>query len=197
MNHKKSNQENMYRTDDVQLLEQLRNGEEEAFTVLFRRYYAALCVYARQTVDADDAEEIVQELMVWLWENREMLVIESTLKSYLFAAVRNGCRTAMSKKAIRLKAHQQIHEEMSYLFEDPDFYVAEELTVKMEQALAAMPETYRNAFVSNRFEQKTYSQIAEEAGVSPKTVDYRIQQALKRLRVALKDFLPMIEWLII
>lgn len=182
----------MNHPDDNQLCSALRKGDEKAFDILFMRYYPALCVYARQFLNDEDAQDIVQNLMVWLWENREMLVVESTLRSYLFSAVRNSCLTELRKKEIRRKVHHQIHQNLQHLFEDPDFYVVNELIEKIEEAMATLPETYREAFAKNRFEQKTYNEIARELGVSAKTVDYRISHALKQLRVALRDYLPIL-----
>ena len=177
--------------DDNQLWALICKGNERAFDILFLRYYPALCAYARQFLNDEDARDVVQNIMVWLWENREMLVIESTLRSYLFSATRNGCLTELNKKEIRRKVHNEIHQKLQHLFEDPDFYVADELAAKIEEAVQSLPETYREAFTKNRFEQKTYAEIAKELNVSAKTIDYRIQQALKRLRVALKDYLPI------
>ena len=186
----------MNQMDDRQLWSAVCKGAESAFNVLFLRYYPALCAYARQFLSDEDARDVVQNLMIWLWENREMLVIESTLRSYLFSAVRNSCLTELHKEEIRRKAHHHIHQKLQHLFDDPDFYVADELAVKIEEAVKALPETYREAFVKNRFEQKTYNEIARELGVSVKTVDYRISQALKLLRVALKDYLPIVALLL-
>ena len=67
-----------------------------------------------------------------------------------------------------------------------------ELTEKIEEALARLPENIREAFELNRFQNLTYNEIAERLGVSPKTIDYRIQQALKQLRIDLKDYLPVL-----
>ena len=181
----------MNQSNDQQLWEAVCKGNERAFDTLFLRYYAVLCAYARQFLNAEDARDIVQNLMVWLWENYKMLVIESTLRSYLFSAVRNSCLTELHKKEIRCKVHHHIHQKLQHLFDDPDFYVADELSAKIEEAVKALPETYREVFVKNRFEQKTYNEIARELGVSAKTVDYRISQALKQLRIALRDYLPI------
>ena len=186
----------MNQLNDQQLWSALCKGNEKAFDTLFMRYYPVLCAYARQFVCDEDSRDVVQNLMVWLWENREMLVIESTLRSYLFSAVRNSCLTELHKKEIRRKAHHHIHQKLQHLFEDPDFYVADELSAKIEVAVQTLPETYREAFVKNRFEQKTYNEIARELGVSAKTVDYRISQALRQLRIALKDYLPIFGLLI-
>jgi len=183
--------------DDQQLWSAVCKGNERAFDTLFLRYYPVLCTYARQFLNDEDARDVVQNLMVWLWENREMLVITTNLRSYLFSAVRNSCLTEIHKQEIRRKVHHQIHQKLQHLFEDPDFYVVDELSAKIEDAIKALPETYREVFVKNRFDQKTYNEIAKELGVSEKTVDYRISQALKQLRVALRDYLPILGLLLV
>ena len=72
----------------------------------------------------------------------------------------------------------------------------EELTQKIEKAIRDLPESYRVAFEMHRFQNKTYQEIAQELNVSSKTVDYRIQQALKQLREELKDYLPLLLFLL-
>ena len=78
------------------------------------------------------------------------------------------------------------------MIHDMDFYQIKELTKRIEDAVAALPESYRQAFVMHRFRDMSYKEIAETLEVSPKTVDYRIQQALKQLRIDLKDYLPLL-----
>ena len=67
---------------------------------------------------------------------------------------------------------------------------AEELKRRIQEAIESLPEQYRDAFTLHRFSDKTYSEIADMYNVSPKTIDYRIQQALKILRKKLGDYLP-------
>lgn len=64
-------------------IEFLRKGEQQAFDSLFRKYYPMLCAYARRFVELEDAEEIVQEIMLWIWEKHSELIIESSLSQYL------------------------------------------------------------------------------------------------------------------
>ena len=66
------------------LLSAIQRGDQKAFDALFRRYYPALCAYGHRFVDLEDAEEIVQDSLLWIWENRENLIIETSLSSYLF-----------------------------------------------------------------------------------------------------------------
>lgn len=179
-------------TEVERLFESLQRGNKRAFDAFFLRYYPVLCAYATQFVGMSDAEEIIQDLMVGIWERRKEIVVDSSLNGYLFRAVKNRCINHLDK----LRLHEQVHSFMAGCwqsqFEDPDFYVVEELTGKIEEALAKLPETYREAFVLNRMDGKTYHEIATALGVSSKTIDYRIQQALKILRVELRDYLPLV-----
>ena len=178
-------------TDEV-LFEKIQVGDVKAFDILFMRYYPLLCAYAKQFVDFDDGQEIVQDVMVWFWENSSMQVIESSPKNYLFRAVKNRCLTLINRNELKQRVVTSMYENLQSQYEDPDFYVVEELTRNIEAALSRLPEPYREAFEMNRFQSMTYNEIAEKLNVSSKTVDYRIQQALKLLRVELKDYLPLL-----
>ena len=70
--------------DDNNLITLLQQGDRNAYKQLFIKYYSPLCEYASQYISDDDSEELVQESMLFLWETRENLVIETSLKSYLF-----------------------------------------------------------------------------------------------------------------
>lgn len=179
-------------SDDMLLYSSLQMGDKKAFDTLFLKYYPALCAYGNQYIEKEDAEEVVQDVMLWMWESRETHVIETSLQQYLFRAVKNRCLTLINRNILRQKITNILHEEMQESFGNPDFYIVEELRQKIEDAVNKLPEMYRAAFEMSRFQNKTYKEIASELDVSPKTVDYRIQQALKILRVELKDYLPIL-----
>lgn len=86
---------------DKSLIDSLHKGSETAFHEIFTAYYAPLCEYASLYVSDGDAEEVVQAFMVHLWEGRENLCVENSLKSYLFVAVRNRCFNAIRDKRYR------------------------------------------------------------------------------------------------
>lgn len=177
---------------DETLFFQVQQGNEGAFEALFLRHYPALCAYARLFVEPDDGQEIVSDVMVWLWENKEMQAFESSLKSYLFKAVKNRCLTLINRNEVKQRIEKMIFDNLQSQYDDPDFYAIQELTEKIEEALARLPENVREAFELNCFQNLTYNEIAERLGVSPKTIDYRIQQALKQLRIDLKEYLPLL-----
>lgn len=181
-----------YQSDNDFLLSAVQRGDQKAFDTLFRRYYPMLCAYGHRFVELEDAEEIVEDSLLWIWENRETLVIESSLNSYLFKMVYRRALNKLAHIDATQRADTRFYEEMQEMLQDTDYYQVEELTKRIEEAVAALPESYREAFVMHRFRDMSYKEIAETLGVSPKTIDYRIQQALKQLRVDLKDYLPLL-----
>lgn len=181
-----------YQSDNDFLLSAVQRGDQKAFDTLFRRYYPMLCAYGHRFVELEDAEEIVEDSLLWIWENRETLVIESSLNSYLFKMVYRRALNKLAHIDATQRADTRFYEEMQEMLQDTDYYQIEELAKRIEDAVAALPESYRVAFVMHRFRDMSYKEIAETLGVSPKTIDYRILQALKQLRVDLKDYLPLL-----
>ena len=181
-----------YQSDNDFLLSAVQRGDQKAFDTLFRRYYPMLCAYGHRFVELEDAEEIVEDSLLWIWENRETLVIESSLNSYLFKMVYRRALNKLAHIDATQRADTRFYEDMQEMLQDTDYYQVEELTRRIEGAVAALPESYREAFVMHRFRDMSYKEIAETLGVSPKTIDYRIQQALKQLRTDLKDYLPLL-----
>ena len=181
-----------YQSENDFLLSAVQRGDQKAFDTLFRRYYPMLCAYGHRFVELEDAEEIVEDSLLWIWENRETLVIESSLNSYLFKMVYRRALNKLAHIDATQRADTRFYEEMQEMLQDTDYYQIEELAKRIEDAVAALPESYREAFVMHRFRDMSYKEIAETLGVSPKTIDYRIQQALKQLRVDLKDYLPLL-----
>ena len=167
--------------EDIQLFTSIQKGDKKAFDLLFLKYYPRLCSYA-----------IVQEIMIWLWENREVIKIESSPIPYLFRAVRNNCLRQKNRDELKNKILTILYNHANTPYDDPNFYIEEELIHKIEKSIMDLPENYRQAFEMNRFQDMTYKEIASHLNISSKTVDYRIQQALKILRIKLKDYMPLL-----
>ena len=174
------------------MLSSIFKSTSPPFEVIFREYYPMLYSYALQYTVAEDAEEIVQDVMIWYWENHNALNIDLSLKAYLFKAVRNRCLSQIDKLQRQNNVIESFRLELRELIEDPDFYVVEELVKRIDIAINNLPATYREAFEMHRFQHLTYAEIAQKLNVSSKTVDYRIQQSLKLLKLELSDYLPLI-----
>lgn len=175
------------------VIKALRAGEESVFDTVYRYYFRRLCAFCSQYVsEQDEVEEIVQETMMWLWENRSGLLPELTLKTLLFTIVKNKALNRLSHFEVKRKVHQEIVEKYETEFENPDFYLGNELFRLYEEALKQLPAEFREAYEMNRNQRLTHKEIADKLNVSPQTVNYRISQALKLLRIALKDYLPLL-----
>ena len=178
--------------DNKQIVSALNEGHECVFDAVYRHYFKKLCAFCSQYIqDLEEAEEIVQETMVWLWENRRTLKAELTLKSLLFTIVKNKALNRISHYEIKQKVHEEIHQKYESTFENPDFYTQDEMYHLYRQSLEQMPKDIRETFLMNRNRNLTHKEIAAILNVSPQTVNYRIGQALKMLRQALKDYLPL------
>lgn len=163
---------------------------DDNFSELFRYSSAGLLLYAFRFVSIrETAEDIVHNVFVRLWENRENIDY-ATAKSYLFRSVRNECLDYLKNQKVRTKYEEDIIRkgELSNSLEI-DYYVYSELKMHLDNAINQLPRQQRVAFVKNRFEKESFTVIAESMNISPRTVDKHIELALKSLRRNLADYL--------
>lgn len=169
------------------------NDDQEAFKELFFDFYPSLCVFARRYISSPETcEDIVQDTFFNIWKNRKKLEITSSIRNLLITSVKNSCIDYLRNQTVRQApaARDTIHQTS---METPEeIYTISELEEMLYTALDSMPVNVRKAFELSRFENMTYSKIAEEMGVSPKTVEAYISKALTILRVELKDYLPVV-----
>ena len=170
-------------------LSSIRMGDKRAFDNLFQAFYPMLCAYCHKLVSLEDAEEIVQDCLVWVWESRETgFLIESPVQ-YFFRMVYHRALDRIASHEVKQRAENVFFQKMQKRLEETDYYQMEELTRLVREAIRALPPFYREVFKMHRFQEMTYQEIGDALGISPKTVAYRIQQALKLLRTGLKDYL--------
>ena len=176
------------------LLEKLRNGDQSAFTVIFTKYYEDLVRFAfGYTKNSDTSEEIVQEVFLKFWENRDTLVINSSLKSLLLKTVQNRSIDSLRHKSITHKYASVFLEHPILSENDTENYILHsELEAHFNKAMDRIPVEYAEVFRMSRMEALNYQEIARKLGVSVRTVEVRISKALSLLRKELKDFLLII-----
>lgn len=178
------------------IIEQLKRGNEEAYKYLYRHHYTLLCHIAHEYVGDDFlAETLVGDVIFHLWEIREILDIQSSLRSYLVRAVRNHCLDYLSSKRERSEVpFSSISEEgeTHYLLSDDypmGILLERELEEKIRQTIQNLPETCRKVFIKSRFEGKKYEEIATALNISVNTVKYHIKSALSSLHLELGKYL--------
>lgn len=178
---------------EKQVLETIQSGNESAFEMIFKAYYQPLCRYAYSFLeDKEEAEEVVQSAFITVWEKRKSIDIQTSLKSYLYRMVRNGCLNVIKHEKVKQQhvAHELAVTEVSYESVSQKVY-ATELEIKISEAMKALPEQCRLVFQLSRFEELKYQEIADQLKISVKTVENHMGKALKIMREQLKEYLPL------
>lgn len=174
--------------DDFLLL-LIKQNNKEAFSVLFRYYYSGLVVFATHFLQSkEEAEEIIQDIFLKIWSDREHLNVHTSLRDYLFRSVKNKCLDVIKHKKVESKFEHYIHqrEEQSI---NHEFFIEQELRVLIKDVIEKLPTECRKVFVLSRIQNLKYKEIADKLGISVKTVENQISKALRIFRDALKDYL--------
>jgi RNA polymerase sigma-70 factor (ECF subfamily) len=178
---------------DSTFIERIRAGDEQAYEELFHRYYRELCRYGARLSPGGAAEEIVQEVFLKVWLRRERLREVTTLRSYLYAAVRNHALNQIKREGYEDRWRQgkqvELAESPAVAASADEDVRAAELTAAIERALELLPPRCRQAFLLQRREQMSVAEIAEAMQIAPKTVEIQIGNALKLLRRSLAEWL--------
>lgn len=174
---------------DSRLLSEVKEGNHRSYSILFYTYYKNLVLFAGTIVqDKSVCEDIVQNIFLKLWRDRETLTIETSLKSYLLQAVRNSCIDSIRHKQI-VDNYVETFYTQDGIFSAEDYVLHSDLNRHLKNALSKLPDKQREAFVMSRYKEMKYKDIAKKLNVAERTVEDRISKALAKLRVELKDFL--------
>lgn len=182
------------------LVRQLKNGVDAAYKYLYDQHYQILCHVAAQYVKDDFlAETIVGDVIFHLWEVRETIEINTSVRSYLMTCVRNRCIDYLkSQYHKREVAHSDTglrdFPVLQYV-KDDDYPLGKLLEKELEDeimnAINRLPDECRRVFNMSRFENRKYEEIAQELKISVNTVKYHIKHALALLHEDLGKYLTM------
>lgn len=166
---------------------------DDGFNQLYLEQYAGLYRYAYAILqDSALCEDIIHQVFFKLLEKRESITIHTSVKAYLYRAVNHECLNYIKHQKVKMtyQDHTTSFEQQSSDNAGNKLYY-QELELKLKDALNELPEQCRTIFQLSRFEELKYAQIAAQLGLSVKTVETQMSRALKKLRVQLADYLPL------
>jgi RNA polymerase sigma-70 factor (ECF subfamily) len=189
MNHLKHNPES-----EALLWNMVLDDDKKAFEKIFTLFYPVLTLYAKKYIeDKYVCEDIVQDVFVLLWEDRERLLITTSLRNYLKVSVRNHCLNHLKKEGIFRKYQEKVSNETILSNEnEEDLYTLTELYSLLDKALEKLPDSYRTVFELHRMDGKNYNEIAEKLNLSVRTVKRYQSRTIEILKKDLKDYFPLI-----
>lgn len=172
----------------------LSAGSAQEFERLFKEHFKSLYAYAFTILKNEAvAEETVQNVFYKIWEKKVPDTIQTSLKAYLYKAVYHESLNYLKHQ--KIKAQYQLHV-MHQSKNEIDQAASRKMMVKeleerLRVALNALPQQCRTIFQMSRFDGLKYQEIADQLGISVKTVENQMGKALKQLRIKLIDYLPV------
>ncbi|RYY87331.1 MAG: RNA polymerase sigma-70 factor [Chitinophagaceae bacterium] len=176
------------------LIALLGKQDAQTFEEVFKAHYGPLHAYAFGLLkDSDAADDAVQNVFHRLWDRSGSLNITGSVAAYLYRAVHNESLNQIKQRDVRKRNGLQI----GYLASRSEATAAsglqqKELSVRLEAALAELPQQCRTIFQMSRFEELRYREIAERLDLSVKTVENQMGKALRILRNRLADLLGIL-----
>ncbi|ADY53710.1 RNA polymerase, sigma-24 subunit, ECF subfamily [Pseudopedobacter saltans DSM 12145] len=173
----------MYEYSDEKIIESLKNGDDHALTLLFKKYWTSLFVVAHNVFkDKEACEDILQEVFLTIWEKRNELQIKTSLKAYLYACVKYEVYRQLKKSYSK----QRIDDDLINSLEESataNNIEYKQLVETVSFAVDNLPPKCREVYQLSRQESLTHKAIASKMNISTKTVENHITKALKHLKL--------------
>lgn len=193
----------MLLTDSI-LVKFLKEGNQEVFESVYKKFYGPLYVYSKEyVVDGDIAHGIVQDTFLKLWEKRTNLDDNTYLQSYLYRLTRNNCLNYLKhlkvqekyKKFSRIKKLEIELNSTALNHSSAEKIISDELEEKINETIESLPPKCKQIFKMSRYDEMKYKEIAKELNLSVKTVENQIIKALGILRKHLSEFITCLIFL--
>lgn len=175
------------------------NFDHVAFEKLFKENFTSICLYCqfKYGFDLDQAKEAVHIGFIKLWEKRESIYSDQSVKAYLYKIIVNTCYDLLRHEKIKNQHERYFLQNRSAneTMEDINVCELKQLKSDIAKAVAELPEQMRKIFEMSRYEGLKYSEIADKLSISVKTVETQMGRALVKLREKLGSYLPF--WVIL
>ncbi len=188
--------------DDVELLNKIKDGSQSAFSIIVDRYSKPLFSYIYKRLgDADDTNDVIQEVFMSLWLNKHRIEIEKSIYPYLSKAahyITIKTYFSLNKKVPFETIINSVHESVEHSIESE--IMAKDLQEEINLALLKLPKTTQKIFNLRRYSDLTLKEIALELGLSEQTVKNNLTIALSTFRALIKSgkltvVISLIRWI--
>ncbi|TDP02235.1 RNA polymerase sigma factor [Flavobacterium sp. 245] len=184
---------------DKILIDRLRSGDESALTELYNTFWQALFMSAYNVIkDKELCEDIIQDIFLNIWTNREKLEIHISLKGYMYASARYQVFNHLRKNKDKVKVELFDDLEKRFQHTTPETELMhEELVQQLNLIIETLPEKCQAVYKLSREEQLSHKEIGERLNISTKTVENHITKALHTIRLSMGNSLgvAMVLWL--
>lgn len=170
------------------LLRQIKNGDEDAFRDFCDKYRKILFIRAKRLLkNEDEAEDVVQEIFLWIWEHRDTIDVSQGIQAWLMGAVRNKTASLVRQQIARRRREKDYVDLRHQFVPESSSIETEELRVQIDIAINDISPAARQAFILSYLEDKTQKEIAAEMGIKVQSVKNHIHRAVTQLRKKLQE----------
>lgn len=176
------------------------------FEKLYVAYFSKMKRFAKEFVlSEEDAENIVHDVFLEIWEKRDILSYHINLLALLFTSIKNKCIDHLRRKIVERETNDKIKEEhrlnMQLKFDsleafDQNLFNEKDIETVLMKAIDSLPDKCRTIFIMSKLEGKKQKEIATELNITINTVETQMGIAYKKLRTELKDYLPLLLFLL-
>lgn len=178
---------------DYELFLLLQQGDRYAYTEIFKRYSRLLVAHAYRLLgDKEAAHDIVQDIMLALWQKRETLQLHTSLSAYLYTATRNRIFDQISRQQVIDRYTDSIMQFIEKGGLPDERVIEKELVALIEKEIELLPEKARQAFILRKKQELGYAEIADELGITEAAAKQQVYNAVKALRLKLSHFITLL-----
>ena len=183
------------------ILKELKYGSNKAYEYVFKTYHELLCRYAEEILkDRDQAEDVVENLFVIIWEDRKKIDIHTSFRSYLYRSTYNSCLNVLRKRKSenRYRDFFLYHSDFSKTHDYGSLsyplsgIIEREMDIRIAKIIDDLPSQCKKIFLMSRVDDLSHQEIADKLNLSVNTVKSQIMNALKRIQAALKQIMMIL-----
>jgi len=175
---------------DEELMSMIKADNMIAFDELYKKYCKRIYKFGYSILKSqEETENLVQEVFLNLWENRQKVEKDSSVKSYIFAITYNSAISIIRKKTREIKFIEYLQSLQGNLEEPVDLKLEyNELADKLDEIVNALPLRQKEVYLLHRVEGLKYNEIAQRLNLSVNTVENHMVRALKTIRFKLGKY---------